>query len=48
MLLNGDKGAKQILKNNDCKMVALEKRYAVDIDTQEDVKKYLSSELPNR
>ena len=39
--LEGDKGARELLRREDTPIVKLDKKYAVDIDTKEDAQKYL-------
>lgn len=41
MALEGDKGAQMLLKSESCLHVTLKQDYTVDIDTEEDIQKYL-------
>ncbi|MBP1679874.1 MAG: MobA-like molybdenum cofactor biosynthesis protein [Proteobacteria bacterium] len=41
MALSGDKGAQMLLADASCIHVALKQEFTVDIDTQEDIEKYL-------
>lgn len=41
MQLNGDKGAQRLLKNELCDSIYLANEWSIDIDTAEDIKKYL-------
>ena len=40
--LKGDHGAKQIIKENSSICIPLENKYAIDIDTKEDLKNYIN------
>lgn len=42
LLLDEDKGAKSILKQNDCINIKLQENYSIDIDTKEDVEEFLT------